>query len=110
MIAINVRRLALYMVLSFAVVSGGLTLSFVADAGADVQLVNSGTGVFGGMLAATFLAIFFVPLFFVVIRKLRRPGAGSGPRDGAGKERARQPVGQRQESTRRDLSRTTSRL
>jgi hypothetical protein len=44
--------------------------------------------VFGGMLAATFLAIFFVPLFFVVIRKLRRPGAGSGPRDGAGKERA----------------------
>jgi hypothetical protein len=40
------------------------------------------------MLAATFLAIFFVPLFFVVIRKLRLPGAGSGPRDGAGKERA----------------------
>jgi len=30
------------------VVSGGLTLSFVADAGADVQLVNNGTGVFGG--------------------------------------------------------------
>jgi hypothetical protein len=30
------------------VVSGGLTLSFVADAGADVQFVNSGTGVFGG--------------------------------------------------------------
>jgi hypothetical protein len=30
------------------VVSGGLTLSFVADAGADVKFVNSGTGVFGG--------------------------------------------------------------
>jgi len=29
-----------------------------------------GTGVFGGMLAATFLAIFFVPLFFVLIRRL----------------------------------------
>jgi HAE1 family hydrophobic/amphiphilic exporter-1/multidrug efflux pump len=29
-----------------------------------------GTGVFGGMLAATFLAIFFVPLFFVLVRKL----------------------------------------
>jgi HAE1 family hydrophobic/amphiphilic exporter-1/multidrug efflux pump len=29
----------------------------------------------GGMLAATFLAIFFVPLFYVLIRKLtqRRP-------------------------------------
>lgn len=30
------------------VVSGGLTLSFVADAGATVKLVNNGTGVFGG--------------------------------------------------------------
>jgi hypothetical protein len=29
-----------------------------------------GIGVFGGMLAATFLAIFFVPLFFVLIEKL----------------------------------------
>jgi multidrug efflux pump len=26
-----------------------------------------GTGVIGGMLASTFLAIFFVPLFFVVV-------------------------------------------
>ena len=31
-----------------------------------------GTGVFGGMLAATFLAIFFVPLLFVLIRSLSR--------------------------------------
>ena len=30
------------------VVSGGLTLSFVADAGADVHFVNAGIGVFGG--------------------------------------------------------------
>ncbi len=29
-----------------------------------------GTGVLGGMLAATFLAIFFVPLFFVTVRKV----------------------------------------
>src|SRR6185437_14476630 len=27
-----------------------------------------GTGVIGGMLTATFLAIFFIPMFFVVIR------------------------------------------
>ena len=34
-----------------------------------------GTGVMGGMLAATFLAIFFVPMFFKVItaRRLREP-------------------------------------
>ena len=30
------------------VVTGGLTLSFVADAGADVDFVNAGTGVVGG--------------------------------------------------------------
>jgi multidrug efflux pump len=34
-----------------------------------------GTGVVGGMLAGTFLGIFFIPLFFVVIRRLlqRKP-------------------------------------
>jgi multidrug efflux pump len=33
-----------------------------------------GTGVLGGMIAATVLGIFFVPVFFVMIRKLfRRP-------------------------------------
>ena len=29
-----------------------------------------GTAVFGGMIAATFLAVIFVPVFFVVIRRL----------------------------------------
>ncbi|WP_149800845.1 efflux RND transporter permease subunit, partial [Salmonella enterica] len=28
-----------------------------------------GTGVMGGMISATILAIFFVPLFFVLIRR-----------------------------------------
>jgi hypothetical protein len=34
-----------------------------------------GTGVMGGMLAATFLAIFFVPMFYKLItaRRLREP-------------------------------------
>ena len=40
------------------------------------------------LLAATFLAIFFVPLFFVLIKKLSRLSAGSGPMDGPGKARA----------------------
>jgi len=31
-----------------------------------------GTGVVGGMLSATVLAIFFVPVFFVVVLKLFR--------------------------------------
>jgi hypothetical protein len=29
-----------------------------------------------------------VPLFFVLIKKLSRPGAGSGPMESPGKERA----------------------
>jgi multidrug efflux pump len=43
-------------------------LVFATGAGAASR--NSiGTGVFGGMLGATFLAIFFVPLFFVLTKK-----------------------------------------
>lgn len=38
-----------------------------------------GTGVIGGMLAATFLATIFVPMFFVLIGRLtdRKPAAGA---------------------------------
>jgi multidrug efflux pump subunit AcrB len=32
-----------------------------------------GTGVVGGMLAATFIATIFVPLFFVVVARRRKP-------------------------------------
>ena len=38
-------------------------LAFSSGAGAGARLAV-GTGVMGGMLAATFLAIFFIPLFF----------------------------------------------
>jgi HAE1 family hydrophobic/amphiphilic exporter-1/multidrug efflux pump len=54
---------------SMAFILGVFPLVVASGAGAASR--NSiGTGVFGGMLAATFLAIFFVPLFFVVIRKM----------------------------------------
>ena len=56
---------------SLAFILGVLPLVIASGAGAASR--NSiGTGVFGGMLAATFLAIFFVPLFFVVISKIAR--------------------------------------
>ncbi|PTQ81912.1 HAE1 family hydrophobic/amphiphilic exporter-1/multidrug efflux pump [Nitrosospira multiformis] len=65
---------------SMAFILGVFPLVVASGAGAASR--NSiGTGVFGGMLAATFLAIFFVPLFFVVIRKMTRqrgqPGVGA---------------------------------
>jgi HAE1 family hydrophobic/amphiphilic exporter-1/multidrug efflux pump len=54
---------------SMAFILGVVPLVIATGAGAASRR-SIGTGVFGGMLAATFLAIFFVPLFFVLIRKL----------------------------------------
>jgi HAE1 family hydrophobic/amphiphilic exporter-1/multidrug efflux pump len=56
---------------SMAFIGGVVPLVLASGAGAASRQ-SIGTGVFGGMLAATFLAIFFVPLFFVLVRKLSR--------------------------------------
>lgn len=53
---------------SMAFILGVVPLVVASGAGAASRH-SIGTGVFGGMLATTFLAIFFVPLFFVAIRK-----------------------------------------
>ncbi|ARO87284.1 multidrug efflux RND transporter permease subunit [Nitrosospira lacus] len=61
---------------SLAFILGVFPLVVASGAGAASR--NSiGTGVFGGMLTATFLAIFFVPLFFVMIGKIARRGKHS---------------------------------
>ena len=59
---------------SLAFILGVMPLAFSTGAGAGARH-SVGTGVMGGMLAATFLAIFFVPLFFklIVERKLSDP-------------------------------------
>ena len=51
---------------SLAFILGVLPLAFSTGAGAGARH-SVGTGVMGGMLAATFLAIFFVPMFFKLI-------------------------------------------
>ena len=48
---------------SLAFILGVLPLAISTGAGAGARH-SIGTGVMGGMIAATFLAIFFVPLFF----------------------------------------------
>jgi HAE1 family hydrophobic/amphiphilic exporter-1/multidrug efflux pump len=67
---------------SMAFIFGMVPLVWATGAG-SASRQSIGTGVMGGMLAATFLAIFFVPLFYVLIRKLshRRqlPVAASSP-------------------------------
>jgi hypothetical protein len=57
---------------SLAFILGVLPLAISTGAGAGARH-STGTGVMGGMIAATFLAIFFVPLFFRLItdRRLR---------------------------------------
>ena len=57
---------------SLAFILGVMPLAFSSGAGAGARR-SVGTGVMGGMLAATFLAIFFVPMFFKIItaRRLR---------------------------------------
>jgi HAE1 family hydrophobic/amphiphilic exporter-1/multidrug efflux pump len=57
---------------SLAFILGVVPLVFSSGAGAGARH-SVGTGVMGGMIAATFLAIFFIPLFFKVIfaRRLR---------------------------------------
>jgi len=57
---------------SLAFILGVTPLAFSTGAGAGAR-ISAGTGVMGGMLAATFLAIFFVPMFFKLIagRKLQ---------------------------------------
>ena len=51
---------------SLAFILGVTPLAFSTGAGAGAR-ISAGTGVMGGMLAATFLAIFFVPMFYKLI-------------------------------------------
>jgi multidrug efflux pump len=57
---------------SLAFVFGVLPLAISNGAGSGAQHAI-GTGVIGGMISATLLAIFFVPLFFVVVEKIFKP-------------------------------------
>jgi multidrug efflux pump len=64
---------------SLAFILGVVPLATATGAGAASRH-SVGTGVIGGMLAATFLAIFFVPLFYrLVTRQKRRPDHIAAP-------------------------------
>jgi multidrug efflux pump len=61
-------RLRPILMTSLAFGFGVLPLAIANGAGGGAQRAI-GTGVFGGMLAGTFLGIFFIPLFFVVVQR-----------------------------------------
>ncbi|CAN5675241.1 efflux RND transporter permease subunit [soil metagenome] len=69
--AIEGARLRLRPILmtSLAFIAGVMPLALSSGAGANSR-ISIGTGIVGGTFTATLLAIFFVPLFFVLVRKL----------------------------------------
>jgi hydrophobe/amphiphile efflux-1 (HAE1) family protein len=73
-------RLRPIVMTSLAFGFGVLPLAFATGAGAGAQNAI-GTSVLGGMFTATFLAIFFIPLFYVVVTNVfgRGKRARTGP-------------------------------
>jgi multidrug efflux pump len=72
-------RLRPILMTSLAFIFGVLPLAVATGAGSGSENAI-GTGVVGGMLTATFLAIFLVPVFFVLVLRLFRvkPRAEAG--------------------------------
>lgn len=65
-------RIRPILMTSFAFILGVLPLAISTGAGSGAQ--NSiGTGVMGGMITATLLAILYIPLFFVVVLRIFKP-------------------------------------
>jgi multidrug efflux pump subunit AcrB len=69
--AVRIRLRPIIMT-SLAFVFGVLPLAISNGAGSGSQHAI-GTGVIGGMISATLLAIFFVPLFFVLVERIFKP-------------------------------------
>jgi len=79
-------RLRPILMTSFAFIFGVLPLALSTGAGAGGQNAI-GWAVVGGMLSATLLAIFFVPLFFFVVKRLFRQDQAHTPEAAVGPDR-----------------------
>lgn len=66
-------RLRPILMTSFAFTFGVLPLALATGAGANSRIAI-GTSVVGGMLTASLLAIFYIPLLFVLVRRGTRDG------------------------------------
>lgn len=62
-------RLRPIIMTSLAFIAGVMPLAIATGSGANSRIAI-GTGIIGGTLTATLLAIFFVPLFFVLVKRL----------------------------------------
>lgn len=76
-------RLRPILMTSFAFILGVVPLVIATGAGAAARRAL-GTAVFGGMLAATLLAVFIVPVLYVVIQKIAERGSNPNEAPAAG--------------------------
>jgi multidrug efflux pump len=82
------ERLRPIVMTSLAFILGCVPLAIATGASANSRH-SIGTGVIGGMLGATVIAVFFIPMFFYVLesmseRRSSKKASGSGPQDSAG--------------------------
>jgi len=63
---------------SLAFILGVLPLAISNGAGSGSQNAL-GTAVIGGMVTGTVLAVFLVPVFFIVVRRFARARVAAGP-------------------------------
>ena len=68
-------RLRPILMTSLAFLAGVIPLAVATGAGSASQIAI-GTGVFGGVLAATALGIFFVPLFYLLVKRVAARWSG----------------------------------
>jgi multidrug efflux pump len=64
-------RLRPILMTSLAFVAGVMPLAISTGAGANAR-VSIGSGIVGGTVTGTLLAVFLVPIFFVVVRRIVR--------------------------------------
>jgi multidrug efflux pump len=76
-------RLRPILMTSLAFGFGVLPLAIATGAGSGSQNAV-GTGVLGGTISSTVLGIFFIPLFYVVVKRVFEARAAARPADGAG--------------------------
>src|SRR5208283_4280111 len=78
-LAVAKLRLRPILMTAFAFILGVVPLAIATGAGA-ISRQTLGTTVLGGMLAASLLAIFLIPVSFVLVERLSKPGAEPGGR------------------------------
>src|SRR5436190_1313162 len=76
-------RLRPILMTSFAFILGVMPLALSVGAGSASRNAI-GTGVAGGMLAATALGIFLIPAFYVVVRRVFKANVNHAPNQGPG--------------------------